>query len=130
MRGMKHLLGAVACVGVCLLADAAKADYVCKANFSPVTTTGKGNSGYVQFTTYSGPDCTGSFISVWNFCSVGATSSSCTENTAMHYTSTQLLSQWDALRLALSSNLRLSIGATFCIGAPTFCVGYIEIAAN
>jgi len=115
---------------VCLLPGVAKADYICDAFFSPLTTINKGTSGYVQFTTYTGPDCSGSFISSWSICSTGATATSCINNTQFHYTLTQLLARWDAVRLALSSNVRVNVPGNTCIGGSGFCAGYVNLNAN
>jgi len=131
MNVLKHALGvAVAFAGLSLSAGSAKADYICEAWFSPLDTLGKGNNGFVQFYTYSGPDCTGSYLNFYNLCSTGATSSQCINNSSFHYTSAELLATWDAVRDALALNLRVGVPGNACIGGSGFCAGYVYLEAN
>lgn len=126
----KGLVVVSAFAGVSLSAAAAKADYLCSANYTPLDTLGLGNNGYIRFTTYTEPDCTGSFTGVFNFCTIGATSSSCIANTSMHYTNAELLELASATRDALIWDVRVNVFGNSCIGGGGFCVGYLEFRAN
>jgi len=125
------LVALFAFVGVSLSAGAAKAaDYLCTADYTPLDTFGAGTEGYVRFTTYTGPDCSGSFSGTWFLCTGGATSSVCIQNTSFHYTNAEILEMASATREAALWNMRATVFGNVCIGGSGFCVGHLEFRAN
>lgn len=131
---MKHpvlLLGPIVAFAASVLwSGAAHAEYLCSVDFTPLDTLGKGSSGYIQFTTYTGQDCTGTFLSSWNVCTTGATSSGCIANSSFYYTSSELLATLDNLRDALIWNVRVSIFGNVCNGGSGFCVGHVSLQGD
>ncbi|HYQ17765.1 MAG TPA: hypothetical protein VEQ58_18455 [Polyangiaceae bacterium] len=129
-RSISLLVPVVAFAVSALWSGAARADYLCSVDFSPLDTIGKGSSGYIQFSTYTGQDCTGTYTGTYNVCTTGATSTGCIANSSFYYTSAELLAELASLREAMIWNVRASVAGNGCNGGGGFCVGYVSLSSN
>ena len=122
----KLLLSVIAFVGVSLSAGAASASYVCQSTLLPGSSI-LGNHGYVEFSLYSGPDCTGSFEAFRYICSTGATSSACAFNALYRATSDDELSAIAGmLATAAAWNQVVDTVAVGCLPSGTnSCLGVL-----
>jgi len=125
-----QLFAVFAFLSVCLSAQTSFADYICSGDFYPNETLGYGSSGRIRFTTYTGPDCSGSFIQVWNFCTTSPTTGSCIANAAFHYTASEFQTLSQHVREAITWNLRVSVYASGCASGSGSCAAYLEFNAN
>jgi hypothetical protein len=91
MKKLSLLLAAVATLAVA--EGAARADlagYVCDVTHYQYP--GWGTVGYLDFSIYSGPHCTGSYLGSHYYCSTSATSSACAADSSKLLTEQALLS--------------------------------------
>jgi hypothetical protein len=108
-----------------LLSGSAFADYVCNAAFVPYTGGAKGSEGYVYATMYSGPNCTGSLVGVRDFCSHGATSTSCLSNAAYRFSRADLRDLLATLQAASIHDENLGVLTSTCNGGAAGCAAYV-----
>jgi hypothetical protein len=129
-RAMRALSSVAVFGGVALCAGAAHADYVCSAIFIPTNSTA-GSEGYVMFSAYAGPNCTGGFLQNWYFCSAGATSVNCAANPGYRYDRQSLLAMYGVLQRAASVDQRVYTGNQQCLGAAiAYCAGYLQVRGD
>ena len=128
---LKSLLVAVgAFLAVGTASRYASAEYVCSVSYRPASNTSTGSDGYVYYSTYSGPDCTGTFTSSLYLCSGGSTSSACASSTTYRYERQGLLALYHALTDALIYNTYVYPGQTTCNGGTAGCGSYVTIYAD
>jgi hypothetical protein len=75
----RSIVTSLAFVAISLFASAASADYVCQTTYMPGSQAG-GYYGFFTVSLYTGPDCSGSYVGYYYFCSSGATSSQCPQS--------------------------------------------------
>jgi hypothetical protein len=120
----KVLIASLAFAGVLLGAGEAKADYVCSMRYVPVNGT-SGSEGYTYASVYTQPDCAGSLVGNYYFCSGGATSSVCTSNTVGRYERHGLLALFQALQQAAIAAQSVTVNVSTCnAGGSGGCAVY------
>src|SRR6187402_2144218 len=93
---MKLLASLVAVGAVSLTASVAlAAEYVCAVRHEP-NTSGLGSGGSLYVTTYTGANCTGTFVDSWLICTTGATYAQCATS-YFQYTPDQLMTHFRIL---------------------------------
>ena len=128
-KAMKCLgLALAALVWGALPAHATKYDgYVCGTSYTPVTTGGTGQHGYVFLSVWSGPGCTGTAVHTVTFCSTGGTASVCAPSYLQ--SEAQLLALNGALVQAIAGNIRIQAVTDNTCGTPASCGTYVSFMA-
>ena len=112
-------LGAFLLAG--LVTASASASYVCKVAYYDYDGS-LGDHGYVYFTQYSGPACTGDFEGSFYVCSHNPTSSLCTTLTGHNYSESGIHAQYRAfLDAAMNDAYVATSKTTSCGGSGTSC---------
>jgi hypothetical protein len=86
-------------------ANAGGTGYICSVQFNPEAIA-YGNFGFITFTLFSKPSCSGDYIGLNTYCSIGAVDQACS---SIVYDEAQLISLYDNLRGAAANNQRLMI---------------------
>jgi len=109
----------------------AAADFVCNVGLYPGNSGNMGTEGYVQFQTYTGANCTGSFVGTFYACSTSATSSSCPSGANWRYERQSLLALYRNLQSAASVDQKVSpsMGAV-CNGGAPGCMSMVYFYSN
>jgi hypothetical protein len=128
------LTGAAAIAFTALTASSARADYICQIN-NPTKVQGSpggyGIDGGFYFNTYTGKDCSGTFIRSYYACTASPSLSLCTNNAGVQYDRTTLLTLFSALKDAAAANHRLSISLAGCVsGGTTTCFGGVAFMSD
>jgi len=107
----------------------ARADYVCSVGLRPGS-GGMGSEGYLYFSLYSGPDCSGDFKSGNYFCTGGATSSLCANSVTYKYERHSLLAAYRSALDALIHNAYVYLGTSTCYVGGSGCAAYLSIYSD
>jgi hypothetical protein len=120
----KALAGLVTFTGVALTADVASAAYehVCYVMHNP-SPSSPGTAGYLAFSVFTGPNCTGTYVNTYYLCSSGATFSGC--STTQRYSEAALLTHLAQLRATVEVDQPVTVAPVLCIGGATTCLGYL-----
>jgi hypothetical protein len=117
-------------LGSTLIAGHAAADtpygYVCTSYFGPQTDYGYGKSGYISFTLYSGPSCTGSYLGYFYAFSKGQTNTTLLTDARL-YSEAALLQLDRDLTQALTFNKKLDV---FNFPTATWLLYQVRFWAN
>jgi hypothetical protein len=90
-------------------------EYVCWTRYNPSASGGFGDNGYLLVVTYTGTACTGTFVSMANFCTTGATTSACSSTYLYPITALNTLNSM--LQSATINNQKISV--TTEVGNPS-----------
>ena len=102
--------------------------YVCAVDSLTGSHDGsRGDFGYIYFSYYSAPNCTGTSRGGHVVCSRGATSSSCPSNPAYLFTESQLGNMAQMLQNAAVNGTRIDTNTTTCQGGNgSNCLWYVR----
>jgi hypothetical protein len=113
------LLSAAGGAAMLFATSEAKASYVCYTTYDPKPTTfnkftgetfNYGSYGQVEVTLYSLPNCKGTYVGYYSFCSTGASSNTVAYcDTAHAWSSTQILSLFESLQRAAAAKQSIYI---------------------
>jgi hypothetical protein len=126
----KLAVAAGAFIGMVFSIAEAKAEYVCTVRYYPSTTTGYGNEGYILLTTYSAPNCSGTFDATSYVCSPGATSTSCVSSTAYRYDRQSILAVYQSLQRAAAADQGVDVNAVTCNGGSGSCFSSVGFTSD
>ena len=128
-KAMKCLgLALAALVWGAVPAHATKYDgYVCGTSYTPITTGGTGQNGYVFLSVWSGPGCTGTFLHSVTYCSIGATASVCAPGYLR--SEAQLVGLNGDLVHAIANNIRIQAVTDNTCGTPASCGTFVSFSA-
>jgi hypothetical protein len=124
----KSFVSLLAFAAISLNIGIASADYVCKAEVVPSpANTGGGNYGYFFASVYSGPDCSGSYVGSYYFCSTGASFGLCADWVATRGQSAEQMAILAGKVIdAAQWNLPISVQPMQCIlSSLSNCGGFI-----
>ena len=130
MKSIRRLVVSLVAFGaVCAFAGIAAADYACSITHRPGSTSSFGSNGYATVTTYSSPNCGGSFLSTLYLCTSGATSTSCISSATYRFTEASLLAHVQMVRQAVVDGGRLQVWTSTCQGGSGACLAYFQYYA-
>jgi len=123
----KALIAGAALAGVMFgtAGEAKAANYACGVRYLPFSNT-FGSEGYIFFSVYTGPDCTGTLVQAYALCTTGSTSNSC--SSSARYERQGILAVFEALSRAAGDHQKISVYAYQCNGGSTTynCAQYVQ----
>jgi hypothetical protein len=124
----KSFIASLAFAAISLSAGLASAsEYICLAAYIPGPGFG-GSYGYFTTSVYTGPDCTGSLVGYYSFCSGNTPVSFCAQSQEYRAQSYEQMAIWATKAIdAAQWNLPVNIGVVTCAsGGGVNCGGYIQ----
>jgi hypothetical protein len=85
-----------------------------------------GSEGYVYFSLFTSPNCTGAFVGTMYLCTTGATSSSCVASTLYRHERQSLLTHLRMLQQAATTDQRVATGNGACNGGSGSCTTVVN----
>jgi hypothetical protein len=129
MKLKNVVLALGAFLAVVTASRAASAGYICGTTYRAASST-LGSEGYLYYTVYSGPDCTGDTLSINYLCSSGATSSVCASSSSYRYDRQSLIALYGSVINALTNNVYVSASTTSCLGGGSGCGAYFYVYSD
>lgn len=110
--------------------QALASDYVCYTKFIPNNVAIGPEGGYLYFSIYDGPNCTGAYQYTKYLCSTGSYSPLCADSDYYKYSAAQLLSVFSALRSASVDGTHVTVQLATCEGGGPDCGAAINFFGN